>query len=81
MDQVPIVDPEGLADSAATPAITAAPRPGRLEGLRVGLLDNGKPNAREALAAMGEELSAEHGAELVAVTKPIASRPFPEDLL
>ncbi|MGO2113050.1 MAG: UGSC family (seleno)protein [Pseudoclavibacter sp.] len=51
----PMLDPTGVAgDTAAT---TLSPRPVSLEGLRVGLLDNTKPNATLLLEALGELLT------------------------
>ncbi len=80
MDRVRVVDPRGVRrDDGA--AIDVAPRPRTLAGLRLGLLDNGKPNAREALAAIGAALSAEHAMVATAVTKPVSSRACPDELL
>lgn len=58
--------PDGEAGPA--PAHLAAPRP-VLHGARVGVLDNGKPNAALLLARLGEQLAARTGAELVLVTE------------
>ena len=46
----PTVDGDGDEDTRL------APRPGSLTGLRVGLLDNAKPNAAVLLAAVADEL-------------------------
>ncbi len=58
--------PDG--DVAPEPA-TLAPGPNVLTGLRIGVLDNGKPNAGLLLARVGEQLAARTGARLVVVTE------------
>ena len=53
-----------------------APRPSRLSGCRVGILDNSKPNADVLLGHLAEMLVARHGAASVAQwQKPGSSRP------
>ena len=49
------------------PVALAASRP-VLGGLRIGVLDNGKPNARLLMARVGEQLAARTGATLALVT-------------
>jgi hypothetical protein len=68
---------------AARPArLTRAPRPADLQGKRVGLLANGKPNSQDFLTALGTLLRDRHGAvPLVLVGKPSASRVAPADTL
>ncbi len=52
-----------LPDSEPRPEISKlAPSPGSLAGLRIGVLDNGKPNADFVLAYAAERLAAETGA-------------------
>jgi hypothetical protein len=46
-----------------------APGPNVLTGLRIGVLDNGKPNAGLLLGRVGEQLAARTGATLVLVTE------------
>ena len=48
-------------------ALTAGPRV--LTGLRIGVLDNGKPNAGLLLARVGEQLAARTGAVVALVTE------------
>jgi hypothetical protein len=50
------------------PVHALAPSPRVLTGLRIGVLDNGKPNARLLMGRMGEQLAARTGARLVLVT-------------
>jgi hypothetical protein len=50
----PLLDPTGDGDGSADTRL--APRLASLEGLRVGLLDNTKPNASTLLAAVADEL-------------------------
>jgi hypothetical protein len=48
---------------------TLAPGPNVLTGLRIGVLDNGKPNAGLLLGRVGAQLAARTGATLVLVTE------------
>lgn len=50
------------------PAVTA-PSPAALAGLRIAVLDNGKPNADVVMTALAESLAARTGAEVALVTK------------
>ena len=52
---VPVYDPRGTVE--ATPAPTA-PRVKRLEGLRLGILDNTKWNANKLLRGLRDGLAA-----------------------
>ena len=75
-----LMSPFGSSDGATQ--ITLADRPSSLKGLRLGLLDNSKPNADQLLEAVLEELHDE--LEPVAVIrgrKPGAGVPGPEALL
>lgn len=58
--------PDG--EPGPAPAALAASRP-VLHGARVGVLDNGKPNAALLLTRVGEQLAARTGADLVLVTE------------
>lgn len=49
--------------------VTLAPPPNVLTGLRIGVLDNGKPNAGLLLTRVGEQLAARTGATLTLVTE------------
>ena len=53
-----ILDPTGQAATAR--AATLAPRVRDLAGLRLGLLDNAKPNAALVLQTMADQLRAQH---------------------
>ena len=57
--------PDGAVGRPATP-LAAVPR--SLTGLRVGVLDNGKPNARLLLVRTAEQLAARVGARVALVT-------------
>ena len=60
-----IYRPDG---AVGAPAPTLAPSPAVLTGLRVGVLDNGKPNARLLLTRAAEQLAARTGATVAVVT-------------
>jgi hypothetical protein len=51
-------------NAVSTGAATLAPRPERLAGLRLGVLDNGKPNSDRFLALLAERLVRSAGVEL-----------------
>lgn len=50
------------------PSFSLAPSPTVLTGLRIGVLDNGKPNARLLMQRMAEQLAARTGATVGLVT-------------
>jgi hypothetical protein len=54
-----LLDPTG--DDERTVDVTLAPRPRSLDGLTVGLLENGKPNATVLLTEVAKELQRAHG--------------------
>ncbi len=59
-----------LPDSEPRPDVeTLAASPASLAGLRIGVLDNGKPNAAYVLAYAAEQLAARTGAEVSLITK------------
>ncbi|MCU1487990.1 MAG: hypothetical protein JWN67_4736 [Actinomycetia bacterium] len=59
-----------LPDSAPGPEMsTLAPSPKSLAGLRIAVLDNGKPNAGVVMRRAAETLAARTGAEVSLVTK------------
>ena len=58
-----ILDPTGLSDREdTTPAFTLAPRPTNLKGVKIGLLENGKQNARPLLEDVATLLRERYGA-------------------
>jgi hypothetical protein len=63
---VQIYRPEG--DIGQAPA-ALAPSPASLAGLRITVLDNGKPNAAFVMTRLAESLAARVGAEVVTVVK------------
>jgi len=78
-----ILDPTGLStrDKAAA-TFTLAPRPADLAGVRIGLLENGKQNARRLLEVVADLLRERHGAgEVTLRRKEIFSQPAPPELV
>lgn len=68
--------------SRETGRIELAERPSSWKGLRLGLLDNSKPNADLLLEAVLEELRAElEPSAVIRARKPGAGVPGPETLL
>lgn len=73
-----ILDPTGVADVRR--AATLAPRVGDLAGLRLGLLDNAKPNAALVLETIAAQLRAQHHVgEVTTYTKSYFGTPVEED--
>jgi hypothetical protein len=62
---VEIYAPDG---AIGRPVFGLAPSPAVLTGLRIGVLDNGKPNARLLMERLGEQLAVRTGAQLTLVT-------------
>ena len=58
-----LLDPTGAARAARTTVL--APRLRSLDGLRIGLLDNSKPNALVLLNEVGRQLQLSHGVRTV----------------
>ena len=54
---IPVYDPRGVVEAAP---LATAPRVKKLEGLRLGLLDNTKWNASKLLRGVRERLVAKH---------------------
>ena len=50
------------------PSYALAPSPAVLTGLKIGVLDNAKPNARLLMQRLAEQLAARTGATLATVT-------------
>lgn len=75
-----IPDPQGVALDAAT--ASASPRPVRLDGRRLAVLDNGKPNAPYVVRRLAEQLARRFQMEPPEmVGKALSSRPAPEEVL
>jgi hypothetical protein len=73
-----ILDPTGQPD--APRAATLAPRVRDLSGLRLGLLDNAKPNAAIVLQTVAEQLRAQHHiGEVTMYGKSYFGTPVEED--
>lgn len=76
----PLLDPTG-ADARSDDS-TLAPRPGSLEGLTVGLLDNTKPNATTLLENIAAELKERYNiGEAKMYTKDYFGTPVKDELL
>jgi hypothetical protein len=74
----PILDPTGASRLAR--AATLAPRIRDLGGVRLGLLDNAKPNAALVLETLAEQLRAQHHlGEVSTYTKGYFGTPVEED--
>jgi hypothetical protein len=74
-----ILDPTVEPDAAEA---TLAPRPAALDGVRLGLLANGKVNGGALLGLVAEALRAGHGiGPVIARAKDSASRVAPPELL
>jgi len=58
MKTIPVYDPRGVVDAAP---LATSPRVKKLEGLRLGLLDNTKWNANKLLRGMRDRLAEKHG--------------------
>ena len=57
MSNIPVYDPRGVVEAAP---LATAPRVKKLDGLRLGLLDNTKWNANKLLRGVRERLATEH---------------------
>jgi hypothetical protein len=55
---LPVYDPRGVVE---TQPLAPAPRVKKLEGVRLGLLDNTKWNANKLLRGVRDRLTAKHG--------------------
>jgi hypothetical protein len=77
-----ILDPTGLTGNKASVGLTLAPRRGELEGARVGLLENGKQNARRFLEDVAEVLRERYGAGAATLRrKENFAQPAPAELI
>lgn len=76
-----IMDPTGRAQRATDAGLELAPRPAALRGARIGLLENGKQNARLFLEELADVLRERHGAEPVIVRrKTVITEPAPPEI-
>ena len=57
-----ILDPTGLSSRETATGLTLAARPASLAGARIGLLENGKQNARRFLEGVADVLRDRYGA-------------------
>lgn len=57
MTTIPVYDPRGVVDAAP---LTMSPRVKKLQGLRLGLLDNTKWNANKLLRGARDRLAQKH---------------------
>jgi hypothetical protein len=77
-----ILDPTGLYERPAAEGLTLASRPTRLSGVKVGLLENGKQNARLLLEDVAAVLRERYGAGAATLRrKEIFSQPAPPELV
>ena len=77
-----ILDPTGLSTRKAAPAFALAGRPPQLSGVKIGLLENGKQNARRFLEDVASLLRERHGAGAATLRrKGIFSQPAPPELV
>ena len=77
-----ILDPTGLSERPAAEGLTLAPRPTKLSGVKIGLLENGKQNARLLLEDVAEVLRERYGAGAATLRrKEIFSQPAPPELV
>ncbi len=61
-------DPTASPTAQTRDKIDYAPRPQKLAGVRVGLIDNGKINAQPILRKIAQYLEEQHGTQLVQVS-------------
>ena len=79
-----ILDPTGLSGKTSNVGLVLAPRTGSggLSGARVGLLENGKQNARRFLEDVADVLRERYGAgEARVVRKENFAQPAPAELI
>jgi hypothetical protein len=77
-----ILDPTGLSTRPKAAAFTLAGRPADLAGVKIGLLENGKQNAKRFLEDVASVLRERHGAgDATLRRKEIFSQPAPPELV
>lgn len=69
------------AGNIGRPPVVLAPSPPVLTGLRLGLLDNTKPNAGVLLDRLAQRLAERTGAEVAMVESKNAALAAPDDVL
>ncbi len=69
------------AGSTASPSIGLAAPPKKLEGKKLGILDNTKPNARLFMLTAAGVLEEKYGVELAQIYEKNAALAAPEDLI
>lgn len=74
-----VLDPTAVG--AAPHSADLVPPPAGLDGVRVGVLDNGKPNSDRFLSLLAERLSGLGGLPQAAVRKPSIGRLAPPELV
>lgn len=72
-----VLDP---TDESASPHREAIPRPGSLDGARIGLLDISKPRGDVFLDRLEELLTARGASSVRRYAKPTYAKPLPPDL-
>jgi hypothetical protein len=77
-----ILDPTGLTSRETKEHMTLASRPADLGGVRVGLLENGKQNARRLLEDVADVLRERYGVgDATLRRKELFSAPAPPELV
>ncbi|MBV9196314.1 MAG: hypothetical protein JO168_19430 [Solirubrobacterales bacterium] len=77
-----ILDPTGKRNRQSQTGLALAPRRPDLSGATVGLLENGKQNARRLLEDVADLLKQRHGVGAVTLRrKEIFSQPAPPELI
>lgn len=77
-----ILDPTGLSTHEAPAGLVLAARPANLSGAKIGLLENGKQNARLLLEDVADILRDRYGAgEITVLRKEVFSQPAPPELV
>jgi hypothetical protein len=77
-----ILDPTGLTERPAAEGLSLADRPAELTGVKIGLLENGKQNARLLLEDVADVLRDRYGAGAATLRrKEIFSQPAPPELV
>lgn len=77
-----ILDPTGLSSRETTEHMSLASRPRDLAGVRIGLLENGKQNARRLLDDVADVLRDRYGVgDATLRRKELFSAPAPPELV
>jgi hypothetical protein len=77
-----IMDPTGQAQAPSQSELALAPRPESLRGLRLGLLENGKQNARLFLEELGSVMQDRYDVGAVTLRrKEVFTAPAPPELV